>query len=212
VNQQTHDGIIRHARLYELGAGLAFAGRRRRTYDTLVRAADIRPGHQVLDVGCGTGYLTRRAARAVGGTGAVTGLDPSPQMLDLARRLAPKCTFTVAEAERLPFDDGSFDRVVSCLAVHHIPANLRAEAAGQMFRVLRPGGRLLLADLGPPTGRRALHLFGAAHSRHHAGTDLSALVREAGFSSVETTRQRPWLTVVTARRAEVSPHYHETPC
>ena len=201
MNQRTHDGIIHHARLYETGAWLAFAGRRGPTYDTLVRAAGIRPGHQVLDVGCGTGYLTRRAVRAVGDTGAVTGIDPSPQMLDLARRLAPECTFTVAEAERLPFDDGSFDRVVSCLAVHHIPADLRAEAARQMFRVLRPGGLLLLADLGPPAGRRALHLFGARHSRRHAGTDLSALVQEAGFSSVESARQRPWLTVITAHRA-----------
>nr|WP_071806066.1 methyltransferase domain-containing protein [Couchioplanes caeruleus] len=98
THPSAHGGVIRHARGYEVLSALVFGGSRRRAYDALVRVSGAGPGDRVLDVGCGTGYLTRRTARAVGPAGSVTGIDPSTEMLSLARRLAPPtCTFTAAQ-------------------------------------------------------------------------------------------------------------------
>ena len=82
-------GLIRRARPYEITASLAFLGRWRRLFDQLVTEAGVRPGDRVLDVGCGTGYLTRRAAARSGSATAVVGVDPSPQVLAYARRRLP---------------------------------------------------------------------------------------------------------------------------
>jgi ubiquinone/menaquinone biosynthesis C-methylase UbiE len=201
---RTHGGVIHHAHGYETVSVLAFGGFRRRAYDALVRASGARPGDRVVDVGCGTGYLTRRTALAVGEAGTVTGVDPSPEMLAVARRLAPPtCTFTEAGGERLPFADGSADRVVSCLAFHHIPPDLRADAVREMHRVLRPGGRLLIADFRPPRAWPARHLLGAVTGpamRHDGSEEVRAAVAAAGFRDVAVGRQRPLLFVVTASR------------
>jgi ubiquinone/menaquinone biosynthesis C-methylase UbiE len=68
--------------------------------------------------------------------GAVVGIDPSHPMLDYASRRAPaNCTFEAAGAEHLPFDDASFDLVVSSLAFHHFPVGRRPDAVREMFRV-----------------------------------------------------------------------------
>jgi ubiquinone/menaquinone biosynthesis C-methylase UbiE len=201
----THGGVIRHAHGYEVLSVLAFGGFRRRTYDALIRTCGATPGDHIVDVGCGTGYLTRRAAVAVGTTGTVTGVDPSPQMLAVARRLAPPtCTFTEAGGERLPLADGSADRVVSCLAVHHLPPEVRADAVREMHRVLRPGGRLLIADFRPPQAWPARHLLGAVTGpamRYDGSEEVRAAVVAAGFRDVTVGRQRPLLFVVTATRA-----------
>lgn len=76
-------------------------------------AAELGDGERVLDVACGTGILGREAARRVGKDGLVAGVDPSPGMLAVARRLAPTVDWQQGTAESLPFQDGSFDAVVS---------------------------------------------------------------------------------------------------
>jgi ubiquinone/menaquinone biosynthesis C-methylase UbiE len=112
---------------------------------------DITPGERVLDVGCGSGAVTREIARRVGGRGVAVGLDPSPALLAVARELAKKAgfgdsvEFREGNALRLPFGDASFDAVVCVTVLSHVP---RGEAAVPEFvRVLKSGGRLGVFDL-----------------------------------------------------------------
>ena len=111
----------------------------------------ITAGERVLDVGCGSGAVTREIARRVGSRGVAVGLDPSPALLAVARELAKEAgvgervEFREGDARRLPFADGLFDVVVCVTVLSHVP---RGEAAiPELVRVLRPGGRLGVFDL-----------------------------------------------------------------
>src|SRR5262245_6199314 len=105
----------------------------------LADAVRIRPGERVLDVACGTGVLARQAASRVGSEGSVAGVDPSPGMLAVAKRLAPAIAWRQGTAEALPFEDGSFDAVVSQFGMMFFAD--RGRAIREMLRVLIPGGR-----------------------------------------------------------------------
>ena len=197
-------GLIRRARLYEFFAAVGFGGFRRRVFDDLVALAGARPGDEVLDVGCGTGYFSRRAAPAVLPSGRVVGIDPSAPVIEYARRVSPpNCTFRVAGAEALPLYDASMDLVISSLAVHHIPPELRATALREAFRVLRPDGRLFIADFRPPRNRVANHLVGmlSGHAmQHNPIHELDGLITEAGFEITGRGDRRPLLHYVHAAR------------
>ena len=109
----------------------------------------ISEGEAVLDVGCGTGVDTIVAANKVGSTGKVTGIDLVPKMLVQARANVQmmdlkNVKFLEASAEKLPFPDINFDVVISNGVFNLVIDKPRALA--QAFRVLRPGGRLLIAD------------------------------------------------------------------
>ncbi|MGA4844369.1 class I SAM-dependent methyltransferase [Streptomyces sp. G45] len=105
----------------------------------------VRPGEDVLDMGCGTGRFTVLMAEA----GAkVSGLDISQAMLDQARQKLAERGHTAdlreGDMAHLPFDDASFDTVTSMLALMHIPLEDRQAVFHEVRRVLRPGGRILL--------------------------------------------------------------------
>lgn len=103
-------------------------------------AAGVAAGQRVLDVACGTGVVAREAARR----GAeATGLDRNPGMLAVARRLAPSIKWREGMAEKLPFDDDSFDAVTCQFGLMFFED--RMQALNEMMRVLRPGGRLAVA-------------------------------------------------------------------
>jgi ubiquinone/menaquinone biosynthesis C-methylase UbiE len=118
-------------------------------------AAGSQPG-TVLDVGCGTGRLLRKV-RHLWPNAVLIGVDPARGMVEQAQRLAPGITFLVGTAEHLPLDDASVDLVLSTLSFHHWRD--RKAGCGEVARVLRPGGRLLLAD---HTAPRVLQWLGAA--------------------------------------------------
>jgi len=197
-------GPIRRPRLYEYGAAIGFLGRRRWVYDDLVAYSGAQPGDQILDIGCGTGYFSRRAARAVAPGGHVVGIDPSQPVIEYATRLGvANCTFQLASAQALPYPDVSFDVVMSSLAIHHLPPDDRPIALREAYRVLRPGGRLLIADFRPPRNRIANRLIGAltGHAMQHNPVGrLADLIAQAGFHITGSGDRRPWLHYVQAQR------------
>lgn len=106
-------------------------------------AARIGQGQRVLDVACGTGVLAREAARRVGRDDLITGLDRNEGMLAVARRASPRIDWQQGSAEALPFPGAAFDVVVNQFGLMFF--NRRVEALREMWRVLRPGGRLAVA-------------------------------------------------------------------
>ncbi len=195
-------GHINNPRRYEYAAAIAFLGQRRRIFDHLIALSGTRHGDRLLDVGCGTGYLARRAARAVGPAGHVVGVDPSAASVAYAGHDAPSnVSFHVAGAEAIPESDASFDVVISTLAIHHIPPPQRPVALREMRRVLRPGGHLLIADFRPPSCKIANHLIGAltGHAMQHNPIDqLPDLITDAGFTVTGRGDRKPWLAYVQA--------------
>ncbi|MFE9809134.1 class I SAM-dependent methyltransferase [Streptomyces sp. NPDC005548] len=193
-------------RAYEFFVDVCFAGRRHSLFTRLAELSGAQAGDRVLDVGCGTGYLTRRMAGQVGPEGAVTGVDASPPVLDYARRKkqprghAPTA-YQEGIAEALALPDASFDTVVTSLMLHHLPEEVRPAALREMYRVLRPGGRLLVVEFRPPKSRTARHMVhgGAGHAMAHNRVDLLDVhIAEAGFETNGRGDLRPWLYYVQA--------------
>ncbi len=109
----------------------------------LADAAGVARGMQVLDVACGTGVLTRELAKRVGQEGSVIGLDLNEGMLSVARAKTPSLTWYKGRAEVLPFKNDSFDVVTCQFGLMFFED--RTRALRSMLRVLRPGGRLVVA-------------------------------------------------------------------
>lgn len=111
--------------------------------ERVLEAAAVGRGHDVLDVGCGTGVLAMAARARVGPDGVVVGVDKNPAMLTVADRSSDGVRWLEGSAERLPFDDASFDCVVSQFAIMFFTD--RDGSIAEMSRVVRPGGRIAIA-------------------------------------------------------------------
>ncbi|MDQ4044115.1 MAG: methyltransferase domain-containing protein, partial [Chloroflexota bacterium] len=111
--------------------------------DELLARVAITPGDRVLDVACGTGAVTRKAAAIAGADGTTTGIDISPPMLGILQAHARRAGVDIQPVERsadsLPFDDGTFDVVLCQQGLQFVPD--RQMAVREMHRVLRDGGR-----------------------------------------------------------------------
>ena len=165
-----------------------FRGKLRELRQRTAGLAHIQPGEIVLDVGCGTGTLAVEVARRVGAKGRVIGIDPGENQIARARsktsRLQLPIEFQVGVIESLDFPDQTFDVVLSTIMMHHLSDTLKRQGLTEIIRVLKPGGRLVIADFKRPEERSAQPVrFGAGGSRIQ---DLALLVSNAGFSDVET--------------------------
>ncbi len=158
-------------------------------------------GGRVLDVACGTGIFARLAAHVVGPAGRAVGVDPSPPVVEAARRidLSSIAEWHDWDTAGLPFPDGSFDVVACQHALHRFDDPVRA--LRDMRRVLAPGGRLGLTTWGPieenpvfaaqldATVKSGLGESGVVEAlldafSHHRADDLRAMVHRAGFRDV----------------------------
>ncbi|MCZ6564046.1 MAG: methyltransferase domain-containing protein [Deltaproteobacteria bacterium] len=120
----------------------------------LVEQAGIESGHRVLDLGCGTGTLALMIKRTQQ-EAEVVGLDGDPKVLEIAKakvaRSGQEITMDYGMAYELPYPDDSFDRVLSSLLFHHLSRENKVNTLTEVFRVLRPGGQLHVADWGAPS-------------------------------------------------------------
>lgn len=184
-------GILHDASGYDLLMWLLHFGRERAFREEILRLATPTPGKSVLDVGCGTGTLAIAAKNHVGPSGSVYGIDASPEMIARARAKARKrhvhVEFENASAEVLPFPNARFDLVLSTIMLHHLPRKIRQQAAREIRRVLKPGGRAVIVDFQDSGKRGGLVQHFRRHRHDHVEIgDMLALVTEAGLEVVQS--------------------------
>jgi ubiquinone/menaquinone biosynthesis C-methylase UbiE len=184
------------ARFLELRGAQPHQRRLRRAF---LSFAGLRPGWRVLDVGCGTGVVTRDLAARVGSRGRVVGVDPSRAFVGEARKRArtgpraPRCAFRVADGFRLPFPAAAFDATVAVTVLLHVPRSDRIVA--EMIRVTRPGGTVAVLDqdlgtlaIDHPDRALTRRIVEAHAERYYAdpwsGRGLQRRLRAAGLARV----------------------------
>jgi ubiquinone/menaquinone biosynthesis C-methylase UbiE len=175
----------------------------------VVEMAKIKPGDTVLDVGCGSGSLTLTAKKYAGSSDFVCGIDAAPEMVEVAKKKAYQLrmdvAFEVGLIEKLAFVDATFDVVITRLVVHHLPDDLKRRGFAEILRVLKPDGRLFIADFKPPTNPLLTHIAAAVvGSQMIAASRLDVippLLMDTGFAEVTSGPTRSaFLAFVSGRK------------
>jgi demethylmenaquinone methyltransferase / 2-methoxy-6-polyprenyl-1,4-benzoquinol methylase len=194
---------------YDIMNDLMSAGLHRLWKRRTIELAAARPGQSILDLAGGTGDLALKFARLVGPTGHVVLADINAAMLEQGRRrlvnagVAGNLSIAQADAENLPFDDNSFDCITVAFGLRNVTA--KETALRSMYRVLRPGGKLLILEFSQPVASlkpaydlysfKVLPLIGKIVARDEASyrylaesirmhpdqETLLAMMRDAGF-------------------------------
>jgi len=168
--------------------------------ERLIAQAAIAPGHDVLDLGSGTGTLALMV-KEHHPDARVTGVDIDPRIVAMARRKAAATgrdvRFVEGSATDPPGAPGSFDRVLSTLVLHHLTTPQKREALAAARRLLRPGGELHVADWGRPQNAlmrlaaTSFRLFdGGETTAANLAGELPTLIADAGFVDVRETEHR----------------------
>jgi SAM-dependent methyltransferase len=166
--------------------------------------ASLRSGETVLDLGAGAGFDAFLAARAVGPTGSVIGVDMTGEMVAKARQNARRggfehVEFRLGEIEHLPVADGTIDVILSNCVINLSPDKPRVFA--EAFRVLKPGGRLAISDVValrplPADAQRDLELHTGCIAGAALVAELEAMLTDAGFTEVRITPKQELQPVI----------------
>ncbi len=156
--------------------------------------AGLKPGEVVLDLGSGGGIDVFLAARKVGPTGKVIGLDMTQEMIDLAQRNARKVgaqnvEFRLGEMEDMPFEDESIDVIISNCVINLSPD--KGKVFSEAYRVLKPGGRMVISDLVtegdlPPAVKESVEAWAGCVAGALDKREYREKIEAAGFVDLET--------------------------
>ncbi|WXG42235.1 MAG: arsenite methyltransferase [Candidatus Freyarchaeum deiterrae] len=179
-----------------------------------VALASLKEGETVLDLGSGAGFDSFLAANKVGEKGKVIGVDMTPEMLEKARENARKANYTnvefrLGEIENLPAADNSVDVIISNCVINLAPD--KARVFGEAFRVLRPGGRLMVSDMVllknlPDEIKNSIEAYTCCIAGAILKNDYIELIKDAGFKDVKIMDE----TVLTPDAVACNPSGEET--
>lgn len=166
-----------------------------RAVQELISQANIEAGHDVLDLGCGTGTLIVTLKRQYSAV-QIVGLDPDPKALQRARNKTRRAGVSVqldqGFADQLPYREGSFDRVFSSFMFHHLEEEERERTSREVLRVLKPGGSFHLLDFVSGEGKHGFFerlMAGHALMKTNSNDRILQLMRRAGFTNVTKVKE-----------------------
>lgn len=163
------------------------------TQDLAISVMTLRQDSKVLDVGCGTGFAVLRLGSILP-EGRACGIDLSPEMVRQANAkvtdgLKERVEFRQAHAEEIPYPSDTFDVVLCTNSFHHYPHPLRA--LGEMRRVLRPGGQVVIFENAPDLSwytwawDKVLRIVETGHVRYYYSKEMGEMLCHAGFQDVK---------------------------
>jgi ubiquinone/menaquinone biosynthesis C-methylase UbiE len=159
-----------------------------------VELAQIKQGDHVLEIGCATGSLTIAAKKKAGKNGMVAAIDIIPGMIEYSREKAAKAgleiDFKLGSIDGIPFADEQFNVVMCSFMIFHMSDKVRNKGFEEIYRVLKPGGRLLILDMVvPATGfsRNILKLI-LGFALKHELNELNPAIASKGFNNTEIAR------------------------
>lgn len=163
-----------------------------RQRDALIRSLTPTRGEAILELGSGNGILARDLVGLVGSEGRVVGIDTSDFIISMARYICPEAEFLLADAQELPFEDASYDKVVAAQVFCFMQDV--DKALGEVFRVLKPGGRLVLLDTDwdslvwrnrePDLMRRVMEAYTGVYTDPYLPRSLRQRMFDIGFTDI----------------------------
>jgi ubiquinone/menaquinone biosynthesis C-methylase UbiE len=161
-----------------------------------VTLAQVKSGDCVLEIGCATGSLSLAAKRQAGPTGSVFAIDILPGMIEVSRKNAAQAkldiTFQLGSIEDIPCPDANFDVVMCSFMIFHMSEKVRNKGIKEIYRVLKPNGRLMVLDLALPpnsVSKRILKIFLGFMLKHDL-KELQPVMDASGFTKIEISQAK----------------------